>query len=91
MDVVCGLAALFGNAGNTANRELYIEAPYYVSFNPYDLTITESFSHGKDLQYQLVVDDFRTDSENVTGIRNMNTNEVIPITVIEDKGDNDAG
>lgn len=91
MDVVAGLAALFGNASNTANRELYIEAPYYVRFNPNDLTITESYRDGKKLKYQLVVDDFQTGSENVTGVRNMETNEVIPVTVIEDKGGNDAG
>lgn len=91
MDVVCGLAALFGNTGNTEDRELYIEAPYYVSFNPYDCTVTETYSGGKDLKYQLVVEGFYTDNERVTGIRNMETNEVIPITIIDDKGDNDAG
>ena len=90
MDVVAGLAALFGNAGNTVNRELYIEAPYYVVFNPNDLTIIETYRDGKKLKYQLVVNDFQTDSETVTGIRNMETDDVIPVTVIKDKGDNDA-
>ena len=91
MDVVCGLAALFGNAGNTVNRELYIEAPYYVIFNPNDLTITETYRDGKKLKYQFVVANSPVDDAEVTGIRNMGTNEVIPVTVIEDKGDNDAG
>lgn len=86
MDVTTGLAALFGSVGATQ----YVIAPIKVAYDSAKNTITETYSRSGTRVYQLIVKDKGLESEEVTGIKDMNTGNVISIDVLLG-GDANAG